>query len=45
MKRFIEGADRDQATLLPKCLEDWIDEDNPVRMIDVFVDVDLPERR
>jgi transposase len=38
MKRFIEGADRDQATLLPACLEDWIEEDNPVRVIDVFVD-------
>jgi transposase len=38
MKRFIEGADRDQATLLPECLEDWVDEDNPVRVIDVFID-------
>lgn len=38
MKRFVEGADRDQATLFPACLEDWIDEDNPVRVIDVFVD-------
>lgn len=38
MKRFIEGADRDQATFLPECLEDWINEDNPVRAIDVFVD-------
>ncbi len=38
MKRFVEGADRDQATLFPECLEDWIDEDNPVRVIDVFVD-------
>ncbi len=38
MKRFIEGADRDQATLLPECLEDWVGEDNPVRVIDAFVD-------
>lgn len=38
MKRFIEGGDRDQATLLPECLEDWIGEDNPVRVIDAFVD-------
>ena len=38
MKRFIEGADREQATLLPECLEDWIDENNPVRVIDVFVE-------
>ena len=36
VKRFVEGADRAQATLLPKCLEDWIDEDNPVRGIDAF---------
>jgi transposase len=38
MKRFIEGASRDQVTLFPECLEDWVDEDNPVRVIDVFVD-------
>jgi hypothetical protein len=38
MKRFIEGADREQATLLPDCLDDWIDESNPVRAVDVFVD-------
>ena len=38
MKRFVEGVDREQATLLPECLEDWIGEDNPVRVIDVFVD-------
>ncbi len=38
MKRFIEGVDRDQSSLFPECLEDWVDEDNPVRVIDVFVD-------
>ncbi len=38
MSRFVEGADRGQATLFPECLEDWVDEDNPVRAIDVFVD-------
>src|SRR6476660_1484969 len=38
MKRFVEGTDRGQATLFPECLEDWIDEDNPVRVIDAFVD-------
>jgi len=38
MKRYIEGADRDQGTLFPELLEDWIDENNPVRVIDVFVD-------
>jgi len=38
MKRFIEGVDRGQSTLFPECLEDWVGEDNPVRVIDVFVD-------
>jgi transposase len=38
MKRFIEGADRSQSTLFPERLEDWVSEDNPVRVIDVFVD-------
>src|SRR6185369_10109134 len=38
MKRFVEGIDRGQATLFPECLEDWIDGDNPVRVIDAFVD-------
>jgi len=38
MRRFVEGIDRGQTTLFPECLEDWIDEDNPVRAIDAFVD-------
>jgi len=38
MRRFVEGADRGQRTLFPECLEDWIGEDNPVRVIDVFAD-------
>ena len=38
MKRFVEGTDRGQSTLFPECLEDWIGEDNPVRVIDVFVE-------
>jgi len=38
MKRFIEGEDRNQSTLFPECLDDYIAEDNPVRVIDVFVD-------
>src|SRR5512134_333542 len=38
MKRFVEGVDRSQSTLFPECLDDWIDEDNSVRAIDVFVD-------
>src|SRR5438874_13395954 len=37
MKRFIEGADRGQSTLLPECLDDFIDESNPVRAVDAFV--------
>lgn len=38
MKRFIEGDDRRQITLLPASLDDYIAEDNPVRVVDVFVD-------
>ena len=38
MKRFIEGVNRSQTTLFPERLEDWVGEDNPVRVIDVFVD-------
>jgi transposase len=44
MKRFVEGADRGQSTFLPECLDDWIDENNPVRVIDAFVEaLDLAE--
>src|SRR5918993_627184 len=38
MKRFVEGEDRRQATLLPDCLDDYVTEDNPVWIVDVFVD-------
>jgi transposase len=38
MKRFIEGDDRCQSALFPECLDDYIAEDNPVRVVDVFVD-------
>ena len=38
MGRFIEGEDRHQATLFPELLDDYIAEDSPVRVIDVFVD-------
>src|SRR6266705_4807541 len=38
MKRFIEGEDRAQITLLPECLDDYIAEDNPGRVVEVFVD-------
>jgi transposase len=38
MKGFVQRADRQQTTLLPECLDDWVDESNPVRAVDVFVD-------
>lgn len=38
MKRFIEGDDRGQGTLLPELLDDYVAEDNPVRVVDVFVE-------
>jgi len=38
MKRFIEGENRFQSTLFPESLEDYIAADNPVRVIDAFVD-------
>ena len=44
MTRFVQGADRGQSTLLPECLDDWVADDNPVRVIDAFVAVlDLAE--
>ncbi len=44
MGRFVEGTDRGQRTLFPECLDDWIGEDNAVRVIDVFVEeLDLAE--
>jgi transposase len=38
MRRFVEGADRGQTTLLPECLGDWVEDSNPVRAVDVFVE-------
>jgi transposase len=38
MKRFIEGTDRTQTTLLPESLEDYVAEDNPVRVVEAFVE-------
>jgi hypothetical protein len=44
MGRFVEGEDRQQPTLLPRCLDDYVSEDNPAQVIDVFVDeLDLGE--
>ncbi|MGI9355796.1 MAG: IS1182 family transposase [Rhizobiaceae bacterium] len=39
MTRFIEGTARDQVTLLPECLDDYVEGDNPVRMVDAFVEM------
>jgi transposase len=38
MKRFVEGEDRLQGTLLPHCLDDYVTENNPVRVIEAFID-------
>jgi len=38
MSGYIEGVDREQVTLFPERLEDWVGEDNPVRVVDAFVD-------
>ena len=37
MARFVEGEDRSQVALLPECLDDFVAEDNPVRVIDAFI--------
>ena len=38
MPRFIKGQDRQQVALIPECLDDFIADDNPVRIVDAFVD-------
>src|SRR3954454_14352347 len=38
MHRFIDGEDRLQQTLLPNSLEDYVSEENPVRVVEVFID-------
>jgi hypothetical protein len=44
MSRFIEGEARSQSLLFPERLDDWIEEGNSVRVIDVFVEeLDLRE--
>jgi transposase len=44
MARFIEGADRRQVALLPESLDAYVNADNPVRVVDAFVDaLDLTE--
>jgi len=38
MKRFVDAIDRSQAVMFPARLDDYVDEENPVRAVDVFVD-------
>ncbi len=38
MKRFIQGEQRGQSTLLPESLDEYVSDTNPVRVVDVFVD-------
>jgi len=38
MKRFVESEDRRQSLLLPESLDDYVTEDNPVRVVEVFID-------
>ena len=38
MHRFIDGEDRLQQTLLPNSLEDYVGEENPVRVVEVFIE-------
>ena len=38
MKRFVEGVSRDQSTLFPESLDDFVDTDNAVRVVDAFVE-------
>lgn len=37
MARYIQGSDRSQVTLLAECLDDFIAEDNTVRVVDAFI--------
>jgi len=38
MSRFIEGEERSQSVLFPESLDEWITDDNPVRVVDAFVE-------
>ena len=43
MGRFVEGADRSQLCFLPECLDDWVEDDNPVQVMEAFVEaLNLP---
>jgi hypothetical protein len=37
MQGFVQGADRGQTTLLPECVDDWVDEGNSIRAVDVYI--------
>lgn len=44
MKRFVEDDDRKQVALPPECIDNYIEQDNPIRVMDAFVDeLDLAE--
>ena len=46
MKRYVEGENRSQSTLVPESLDEYIADDDPIRVVDVFVDeLDLQGRR
>lgn len=38
MGQYIDGDDRAQSVLFPERLDDWVGEDNPVRVVDIFID-------
>ena len=38
MKRFVQGEARSQISLLPECLDDYVTEENPVRVVEALVD-------
>ena len=38
MKRFVQGEARTQMSFLPECLDDYVVEDNPVRVVEAFID-------
>jgi len=38
MKRFVEGTDRSQSILFPVHLDDYVAEDNIVRVVDAFIE-------
>jgi hypothetical protein len=44
MKRFVQGDNRTQSFLLPEALDDYVTDTNPVRVVDVFVDVNIPRQ-